>query len=134
MARSGQARAMAARPLYDDPPRAPRLDVTRAPRRRSRPQARVRLPWRLIVLLTCVALLGVGRVTLSFAVIQKSLQTDTVVREQGRLSSENESLSEDVAHLSSSIRIHNVALNRLGLVAATNVQYLTVHGVTRASR
>jgi hypothetical protein len=56
------------------------------------------------------------------------------VREQGRLASENESLSEDVAHLSSSIRIHNVALNRLGLVAATNVQYLTVHGVTRASR
>lgn len=134
MARSGQARAMAARPLYDDPPRAPRPDVTRAPQRRSRLQARARLPWRLIVLLACVALLGVGRVTLSFAVIQKSLQTGKVVREQGRLASENESLSAGVAHLSSSIRIHNVALNRLGLVAAKNVQYLTVHGVAKAAR
>jgi hypothetical protein len=73
-------------------------------------------------------------VALSFAVVQKSLQTDAVVRAQGQLASENQSLSEEVARLSSSIRIHNVALNRLGLVAATNVQYLTVHGVAAASR
>jgi len=135
MARSGQARAMAARPLYDDPPRqAPRPDVARAPRPRGRPQARARLPRRLIAFGVCLALLSVGRVTLSFAVVQKSLQTDAAVRAQGQLASENESLSEDVARLSSSIRIHNVAVNRLGLVAAKNVQYLTVHGVGAASR
>jgi cell division protein FtsB len=125
---------MAARPLYDDPPRAPRPSLQRAPRRRSRPQARARLSWRLGAVLVCVALLGIGRVALSFAVVQKSLQTDAVVRAQGQLASENQSLSEEVARLSSSIRIHNVALNRLGLVAATNVQYLTVHGVAAASR
>ena len=134
MAHSGQARAMAAQPLYDDPPRAPRPSLQRAPRRRSRPQARVRRSWRLVAVLVCVASLGIGRVALSFAVVQKSLQTDAVVRAQTQFAGENESLSEEVARLSSSIRIHNVALSRLGLVAATNVQYLTVHGAGAASR
>jgi len=134
MARSGQARATAARPLYDDSPEAPRPDVRRAPRRRSQPQARARISRPLIVFVVCLALLGVGRVTLSFAVVQKNLQTGAVVREQSQLASENQSLSEEVARLSSTIRIHNVAVNRLGLVAAKNVQYLTVHGVAAASR
>ncbi len=134
MARSGQARATAARPLYDDSPEAPRPDVRRAPRRRSRPQARARLSRPLVVFVVCLALLGVGRVTLSFAVVQKNLQTGAVVREQNQLASENQSLSEEMARLSSTIRIHNVAVNRLGLVAAENVQYLTVHGVAAASR
>ena len=61
-------------------------------------------------------------------------ETDAVVRAQTQFAGENESLSEEVARLSSSIRIHNVALSRLGLVAATNVQYLTVHGAGAASR
>lgn len=134
MPRSGQARATAARPLYDDSPEAPRPSVRRVPRRRSRPQARARISWRLVAVLICLGALCVGRVALSFAVVQKSLQTDAVVRAQSQLASENESLSEDVARLSSSIRIHNVAANRLGLVAATNIQYLTVHGVATASR
>ena len=109
----------------------------RAPSQRGRsvvrPAQRL-LSRRLFAIVIVLALLGAGRVTLSFAVVQKSLQTDAVVRTQSQLASENESLSEEVARLSSSIRIHNVALSRLGLVAATNVQYLTVHGAGAASR
>ena len=67
---------MAARPLYDDPPRAPRPSRTRAAAAeppQARPCAAPVAP--IVVPSCCLALLGVGRVTLSFAVVQKSLQT-----------------------------------------------------------
>jgi cell division protein FtsL len=78
------------------------------------------------VLVGCLAVLAVGRVGLSFAVVQKSLQTDTVQIEQRRVEAENADLAAEVTRLSSTARIRSVALSQLGLVQAERPIYLTV--------
>lgn len=77
-----------------------------------------------VIFVVSLTILSVGRVALSFAVVQKSLQTDAVVREERRLIAENAQLQEDLARLASTVRIRQVAEQQLGLVDASHVIYL----------
>ncbi len=61
-------------------------------------------------------MLAVGRVALSFAVVQKTLQTDAIVREERRISDKNGQLQERVAQLAATGRIRHIAETDLGLV------------------
>ncbi len=96
----------------------------RAPRTRRRAAQRSRLTRAFVVFVACLTVLAVGRVALSFAVVQKSLQTEAVVREERSLSADNAQLQEQVAQLSSTFRIRHIAETKLGLVDATHVTYL----------
>jgi cell division protein FtsL len=78
------------------------------------------------VFVICLAVLGVGRVALSFAVVQKSLQTGTVKVEQRRIEAENADLAAQVTRLGSPTRIRFIAETQLGLVPADRPVYLTV--------
>ena len=114
-------------PRYEDSYSAP--EPSRAPSRRSRPVARPaqRLLWRhLFAFAIVLALLSAVRVTLSFAVVQKTLQTGAAVHETVRLTSSNALLSDQVAALSATNRIRSIAVNKLHLVPATGVRYITV--------
>jgi cell division protein FtsL len=85
-----------------------------------------------------VSLLAAGRVTLSFAVVQKNLETEVVVREYRRLDGQNARLSDEVAGLSSSLRVRRIAVKRYGLVTPGAVEYVTARraagGATGAAR
>ena len=76
----------------------------------------------------CLSVLAAGRVAMSFAVVQKSVATEAIAREQRQLAAENAVLNEKVALLGSPVRIRDIAEKRLGLVDVdlANVQYLTV--------
>jgi cell division protein FtsL len=76
-----------------------------------------------VVFVACLTVLAVGRVALSFAVVQKTLQTEAVVREERRLSAKNDELREEVARLSSTVRISHIAESQLGLVYASHIDY-----------
>jgi len=78
------------------------------------------------VFVVCFAVLAVGRVALSFAVVQKSLQTDRVQTQQRTVEAANADLQAEVTRLSSSARIRAVAQSQLGLVQAERPIYLTV--------
>lgn len=101
--------------------------VRRAPRPRTRSRPRSKFTSRVIVFSVCLALLAVGRVTLSFAVVQKSLQTGDVVRVERQLAADNAQLAEQAAQLAANSSILRTATKQLHLVPMTNVQYLTVH-------
>jgi cell division protein FtsL len=123
------ARAAAARrpaPRYED--EAPASRPRRAPATSSFADTalRARAARLFFVFVICLAVLGVGRVALSFAVVQKSLQTDTVKVEQRRLEAENADLSAQVSRLNSTTRIRQIAESQLGLVPAERPVYLTV--------
>ena len=96
----------------------------RAPRTRRRAAQRSRFMRTFIVFVACLTVLAVGRVALSFAVVQKTLQTDAVVHEERRVSAQNDELQEEVARLSSTVRIRHIAEADLGLVDATHLLYL----------
>lgn len=96
----------------------------RAPRTRHRAAQRSRLTRVFVVFVACLAVLAVGRVAISFAVVQKSLQTDAVVREQRRIDAKNAALQENVTKLTSTVRIRRIAESDLGLVDASHVIYL----------
>jgi hypothetical protein len=115
-------------PRYDDYYVAPKPSRAPSQRRRSvvRPAQHL-LSRHLFAFVIVLALLGAGRVTLSFAVVQKSLQTGAAARETMRLTASNAHLSDQVAALSATNRIRGIAVNDLHLVPATNVRYLTVH-------
>jgi cell division protein FtsL len=124
VARSAAAARRA--PQYVDEPRVPRAPrvAPRADRRAVAARSRtVRLFFTCVV---CLAVLGVGRVALSFAVVQKSLQTDAVRVEQTRLETENSDLAAQVTRLGSATRVRQIALTQLGLVPADRPVYLTV--------
>src|SRR5665811_2009030 len=95
-------------------------------RRARRAAQRARLTRVFVVFVICLTVLAVGRVSLSFAVVQKSLQTEAVVREERALSAENAQLAEKLAQMSSTVRIRHIAETQLGLVDADHVQYLRV--------
>jgi cell division protein FtsL len=123
------ARAAAARrpaPRYEDESRAVR------PRRASPAASRDAEAWRaravrlFFIAVVCLAVLGVGRVALSFAVVQKSMQTDAVKVQERQLVAENADLAADVTRLGSTTRIRWIAESRLGLVPAERPVYLTV--------
>ncbi len=118
-----------ARPTRAPQPRPP---ARRAPQTRLRAAQRARLVRIFVVFVVCLTALAVGRVSLSFAVVQKSLRTDAVVAQQKALSAENAQLSEQIAQASSSVRIRNVAQHQLGLVDATHVLYLRAKAPGRA--
>ena len=114
---------------------APRVPVRGAPRRAegrrvAAPAKRARLafnlPMPLLAFVVCLAALGVGRVTLSFAVVQKNLQTDTVVRESRQLAVQNAQLKEEAASLSSSLALRNIDMKRYHLVVPSRAEYVTV--------
>lgn len=121
-----QARRPAAVPRRDVERDDERLRAVayRAPRSRRRAAQRSRLMRAFIVFVVCLTVLAVGRVALSFAVVQKSIQTDALVREERRLTAENARLEEDFAQLGSTVRIRHIAETQLGLVDASHVRYL----------
>ena len=130
MAAAAQARQAAAAPRRRQ--EAERLlparpAARRAPQARQRAAQRARLMRLFVVFVVCLTVLAVGRVALSFAVVQKSLQTDVVTREVGRLGAQNQRLQEIVANQGSSVSIRRVAETQLGLVVPAHVQYLKVH-------
>lgn len=112
-----QARAGAPARQYDEDVRehAPQY-AYRAPRTRARAAQRSRLMRTFVIFVGCLTLLAVGRVALSFAVVQKTLQTDAVVREERRISDRNDQLEEKLAQLGSPVRIQHIAESQLGLV------------------
>jgi cell division protein FtsB len=93
-----------------------------APRRRL--QA---LPARLLVFVVLLAVLGFGRVALSFAVVQKNLQTDAVSRQYHVVQAQNQRLAETAANLSSALAVRNAAVTKYHLVVSPDVQFITVH-------
>jgi cell division protein FtsL len=103
------------------------------PRARSRPHAK--LAAKLLVFVICLALLAVVRISLSFAVVQKSLATTRVVNEQRSLAAENSRLTEEAATLSSTLRVRNLAVDELHLAPSGTVLYLHAHdGAGRHNR
>jgi hypothetical protein len=95
----------------------------RAPHTRKRAEHRSRLTRAFVIFVGCLTLLAVGRVALSFAVVQKTLQTDAVVREERRISALNDEREGDLAKLASPVRIRHLAETQLGLVDAGHVSY-----------
>ena len=118
------ARATAPAPSRE--PVAPReapAYAYRAPHTRRKAAQRSRLTRAFVIFVACLTVLAVGRVALSFAVVQKSLQTGAIVREERRLNEQNGELREEVARLSSTPRIRHIAESELGLVDATAIAY-----------
>lgn len=95
----------------------------RAPQTRRRAAQRSRLTRTFVIFVACLTALAVGRVALSFAVVQKTLQTDAIVREERRVSDRNGQLEETVARLASTARIRRIAETQLGLVEANHFSY-----------
>ena len=132
MARAAAARRPA--PQYEDEPRVVRARRTSSRADSLQPAARARMVRLFFVFIVCLAALGVGRVALSFAVVQKSLQTDTVKIEARRVEAENADLAAAVTRLGSTKRIRAVAESQLGLIPAQRPVYLRVEaGGTRPS-
>ena len=115
-------RAPAPRREQEARPEAPAY-AYRAPHTRRKAAQRSRLMRTFIIFVGCLTVLACGRVALSFAVVQKSLQTDAIVREERRVSDRNGELREKVAQLGSPVRISHIAQNQLGLVNATHFAY-----------
>ena len=106
----------------------------RAPQARRRAAQRARLTRAFVLFVICLTVLAVGRVALSFAVVQKTLQTDSVARAERRLSAENQQLAEQIANQGSSVNIRKIAETQLGLVDPTHVAYLKVHRTSTATQ
>jgi cell division protein FtsL len=128
VAATAQARRQATAPSRgeDTDRRQARPAARRAPQSRRRAAQRARLTRAFVVFVICLTVLAVGRVALSFAVVQKTIETDAIVREQRAVTAENAQLAEDLAQLGSTVRIRHIAENQLGLVDADHVQYLRV--------
>jgi cell division protein FtsL len=88
----------------------------RAPHTRRKAAQRSRATRAFVIFVGCLTVLAVGRVALSFAVVQKTLQTDAIVREERRISDKNGQLQEKVAQLAATGRIRHIAVTDLGLV------------------
>lgn len=130
MASSAQARRPAEAPLWrEERERAPLRTVARpAPHVRRGAARRPHLTRAIVIFVICLSVLAAGRVAMSFAVVQKSVATETIAREQRQLAADNAALNEKVALLGSPVRIRAIAQKRLGLVDVdlANVRYLTV--------
>ena len=77
--------------------------------------------------MVALTVLAVGRIALSFAVVQKTMATEAMATEQRRVVAENAQLAADVTRLSSMTRIRSIALRRLDLVPSSGVVYLSVN-------
>jgi cell division protein FtsB len=125
VATAAQQARRAPAPRYGDEARrdAPAY-AYRAPHTRRRAAQRSRLTRAFVIFVACLTVLAVGRVALSFAVVQKSLQTDAVVHEARRVAALNDTRQEEVAQLASTVRIRHIAESELGLVEATHTLFL----------
>jgi len=128
VAAAAQARRAAAAPRRQEQPERvqARPAARRAPQARRRAAQRARLTRVFVIFVVCLTVLAVGRVSLSFAVVQKTLQTEAVVREERALSAENAQLAEKLAQMGSTVRIRHIAETQLGLVEADHWQTLRV--------
>jgi cell division protein FtsL len=128
VAATAQARRGAAAPRRDDEYERWEAQPAqrRAPRSRRRAVQRARFTRAFVLFVCCLTVLAVGRVALSFAVVQKTIETDAIAREQRAVTAENAQLKEDLAQLGSTVRIRHIAESDLGLVDADHVQYLHV--------
>jgi len=126
------ARRQTARPLQEDEERRLRP----VPGRRRRPSIALhsRLATRLIAFGVCVALLAAGRVALSFAVVQKNLQTSALLKQERALRDDNMNLADLVAQQSASGKVQNLAKKRYGLVLGDPPIFLLVHSGATGSR
>jgi len=113
-------------PRDDDAPRVARPRPAGGRRARAQAATRARAARWFFVFVVCFTVLAVGRVALSFAVVQKSLQTASVQTQVRALEAENADLQAEVTRLGSSARIRSVAQHQLGLVPAERPIYLTV--------
>lgn len=132
MAASGaSARSLPAPERHDgerEPVRVPQRRPVRRPAAAPRPRRRLQaLPTRLVVFGILLAVLAVGRVTLSFAVVQKNLQTDAVARQFHVVQAQNQQLAETAATLSSALAVRNTAVTRYHLIVPPDVMFITVH-------
>jgi hypothetical protein len=105
---------------------------------RRRPRRSVGLPsklaTRVILFGVCVALLAVGRVALTFAVVQKNMETSSIIRQQRTLRDDNMSLAALVAQQSGSSKVQRLA-KTYGLVPPdAPAHFLHVHLGTSGSR
>jgi cell division protein FtsB len=130
-AASARARSLPAPARHDDerrPGGAPQRRPASAPAVGRRPRRRLQaLPTRLVVFGVLLAILATGRVALSFAVVQKNLQTDAVARQFHVVQAQNQQLAETAANLSSALAVRNVAMTRYHLIVPPDVQFITVH-------
>ena len=129
MAAGAPARALPAparREPEHRPTRAPQRRPGAPPTRASR-LSRQSLTARLVVFVVLLSLLAVGRVTLSFAVVQKNLQTDAVARQERAVEAANQRLAERAATLSSALTVRSVAMSKYHLIVSPDVQFITVH-------
>jgi cell division protein FtsL len=118
------ARAAAPAPRHEQDARAETPAYAyRAPRTRKRAAQRSRLTRAFVAFVVVLTVLAVGRVALSFAVVQKTLQTDAIVREERRVSARNDQLESTRADLGSALRIRHIAQSELGLDYADHVSY-----------
>jgi len=128
-AAGASARALPA-PERRERERPPVVAPRRRPGRAPAPSPRSRLqslPARLLVFGALLAVLAAGRVALSFAVVQKNLQTDAVTRQYHVVDAQNLQLAETAAGLSSALAVRNLAVNRYHLIVSPDVQFITVH-------
>jgi cell division protein FtsL len=118
----------AARALPDRRERTRRPAVVPAPRRatatRRRHAAQARLTRLLAVFVVCLTVLAVGRVALTFAVVQKTMATEALVTRQRTLAADNAELVAEITRLSSMTRVRSIAQGKLQLAPATRVVYL----------
>jgi hypothetical protein len=87
----------------------------------------------LIVFGVCVALLAAGRVALTFAVVQKNMQTSSVIKQERALRDDNMSLAALVAQQGGSSKVQNLA-KKMGLVQGDTPVFLRVHPRAAGSR
>ena len=122
MAGAQAARGQTARPLPEEERRLRPLPGRRRPSfiLRSKPAT------RLIAFGVCVALLAVGRVAITFAVVQKNLQTSTLMTQEGVLRDNNMNLADEVAQQSATALVQKRATKTYGLIQADDVRYLTL--------
>jgi cell division protein FtsB len=131
MAASGaSARPLPAPERHDErgPARVPQQRPVHRPASAPRPRRRLQaLPARVIVFGVLLAVLAAGRVALSFAVVQKNLQTDAVARQFHEVQAQNQQLAETAATLSSALAVRNAAVIRYHLIVPPDVVFITVH-------
>jgi cell division protein FtsB len=128
-AAGARARPLPAPARHDDerrPVGVPQRRAANAPAAGSRRRLQA-LPTRLVVFGVLLAVLATGRVALSFAVVQKNLQTDAVSRQYHVVQAQNQQLAETAANLSSALAVRNVAMIRYHLIVSPDVQFITVH-------
>jgi len=136
MAAAAQARHAAAAPRRQEQPELvpARPAARRAPQTRRRAVERAGLTRAFVIFVICLTVLAVGRVSLSFAVVQKTLQTEAIVAEERTLSAENARLNERLAQMRSPGHIRPIAEKALGLVETDHVLYLYVTKGARGAK